>query len=76
MQRGWLSSLSLVSSPALACAVCGGGPDAGNESYVVMSVIISLLPLLMVGGIVGWVVLKARAAKGKVERAQHVSPPA
>ena len=56
--------LTLVSSPAFACAVCGAGEnDPSRGSYVVMSVIISLLPLAMLGGIVGYVVLKTRASE-------------
>ena len=47
----------------LACAVCGAGEnDPSRGSYVFMSLIISVLPLLLLGGIVGYVVLKTRAA--------------
>lgn len=50
----------------LACAVCGAGvDDAGSGAYLWMSVVISLLPLLMLGGILGWVVSTVRAAEKK-----------
>ena len=55
--------LALVSSPAFACAVCGAGEnDPSRGSYVWMSVIISLLPLGMLGGLIGYIVVKTRAA--------------
>jgi MYXO-CTERM domain-containing protein len=47
----------------IACAVCGAGEDDPSRgSYVWMSMIISLLPLALLGGIVGYVVWKTRAA--------------
>ncbi|MFZ5444601.1 MAG: hypothetical protein ACOZQL_31700 [Myxococcota bacterium] len=45
----------------LACAVCGAGPDPSQDTWVVMSVVISLLPLALLGGIVGYVVHRSRA---------------
>lgn len=50
----------LASSPALACAVCGAGDDPAKGSYLGMSIVISLLPLAMLGGIVGFVAYRAR----------------
>jgi hypothetical protein len=47
----------------MACAVCGAGEEASRPSYIWMSIIISLLPLAMLGGIVTWVVLQSRAAE-------------
>lgn len=50
----------------LACAVCGAGvDDAGSGAYLWMSVIISLLPLVMLGGILAWVVTTVQAAEKK-----------
>ena len=58
----------------LACAVCGSGEgDLSKGAYVWMSVIISLLPLVMLGGILAWVVLTARAAERK--QAQEANTP-
>ena len=52
----------------LACAVCGGGPDPSRGSYIVMSIIISLLPLAMLGGILAWVIISARAAEAAPQK--------
>jgi hypothetical protein len=67
MVRAFLLSL-LASSPALACAVCGAGDEPQRGTYVVMSVVISLLPLAMLGGIVGYVVMKHRAAEREEQK--------
>ncbi|MDP1824145.1 MAG: hypothetical protein Q8L48_12910 [Archangium sp.] len=74
--RGVLALLlTLVSSPAFACAVCGAGEnDPSRGSYVVMSVIISLLPLAMLGGIVGYVVVKTRASEKQAAAPRHQPP--
>ena len=62
----------------MACAVCGAGEEASRGSYVGMSIIISLLPLVMLGGIVTWVVRASREADREtvacVEAAEPVSP--
>jgi hypothetical protein len=48
----------------LACAVCGAGEnDPSRVSYVVMSILISILPLALLGGIIGYVFVKSRAAE-------------
>lgn len=47
---------------AWACPVCGQGRDGSESAMLVMSGILSALPLLMVGGIVAWIVLRVRAA--------------
>lgn len=55
----------------LACAVCGAGEnDPSRGSYVFMSIIISILPLALLGGIVGYVFLKTRAADAEVKVAE------
>lgn len=44
--------------------MCGAGEDDPSRgSYVWMTVVISLLPLAMLGGIVGYVVVKSRKAE-------------
>lgn len=65
--------VALMSSPALACAVCGAGDEPARGSYVVMTLIISGLPLAMLGGIVGYIVVKSRAA---AREEKHVGPSA
>lgn len=64
--------LALLASPALACAVCGAGDEPSRGTYVWMSVIISLLPLAMLGGILAFVVISSRAAA----REAKAAPPA
>jgi hypothetical protein len=55
----------------LACAVCGAGEnDPSRGSYVFMSIIISVLPLLLLGGIVGYVVMKTRSAESEEKVAE------
>lgn len=59
----------------LACAVCGAGvDDAGSNSWVVMSLVISALPVLMLGGILTWVVLTVRAAERKQAEEEAAAP--
>src|SRR5690606_24506101 len=53
---------SSYSSSALACPVCGQGAPGTESAILVMSGILSLLPLLMAGGIIAWLVVRARAA--------------
>lgn len=63
MTRATSLLLALLASPAFACAVCGAGEDdPSRTSYIGMTIIISLLPLGMLGGIVGYVFLKSRTA--------------
>lgn len=48
--------------------MCGAGEDDPSRgSYVWMTVVISLLPLAMLGAIVGWVVVKVRRAEAADE---------
>ncbi len=51
---------ALAALPAMACAVCGAGDEPSRGSYVLMSVIISLLPVAMLGGIAGFVFYRSR----------------
>jgi len=61
--------LAIVSSPTFACAVCGAGEDDPSRgAYVWMSAIISLLPLGMLGGIIGYIVVKTRAPDEAVNK--------
>lgn len=67
VRAGFLSLLA--SSPALACAVCGAGDDPAKGTLLTMSIIISLLPLAMLGGILGWVVHRTRVAAREADDA-------
>jgi hypothetical protein len=60
-----LMALAIALAPALAraCAVCGAGDDdPAQGAYLTMTLIISGLPLLMLGGLIGYVVVKSRTA--------------
>lgn len=54
----------LLPTAAQACPVCGQGAPGTESALLVMSGILSALPLLMAGGIVAWIVVRARAAEG------------
>jgi hypothetical protein len=55
----------------LACAVCGAGPDPSQGTWVVMSIVISVLPLALLGGIVAVVVHRTKAMAREDEAARH-----
>lgn len=64
MRMTYLVALAstLVAKAAWACPVCGLPLEQGQDAYILMTPIMSLLPLLLVGGVVGWVVVRARRA--------------
>jgi hypothetical protein len=44
----------------LACAVCGlAGPGDNGLAYLVMTIIMSALPLVMIGGVGWWLYRRA-----------------
>ena len=58
------ASLMLLAAPtaALACAVCGtSGPTDNGWAYFAMTMVLSGLPLCMIGGVVFWVSRRAAA---------------
>ncbi len=59
----------------LACAVCGAGEaDPSRGSYIWMSIIISLLPLGMIGGVIAYIALKTRAAEAEKSSPEQTLP--
>ena len=50
----------LASSRAFACAVCGGGKAPNDGAYIDMTMVMSLLPLCLIGGFAILVWLKLR----------------
>ncbi len=52
----------------LACAVCGAGEDRINGALLTMTIIISLLPLAMLGGLVGYFVWKTKKAEAEASQ--------
>ena len=66
--------LVLLSATALACPVCGtAATEEGQEAYKFMSIIMSALPLLAIGGVVSWVALRMRA-HARAEALEVASP--
>lgn len=52
-----LLSLSLITLPAsevLACAVCGFGEDQSSQIFLYSTMVLSLVPLGLIGGILYW----------------------
>lgn len=49
----------------LGCAVCGAGEDRATGALLVMTIIISLLPLSMLGGLIGYIAYKSKRAAGQ-----------
>lgn len=52
---------------AWACPVCGQGAEESRTAYLVMTFIMSLLPLTLIFGVIGAIVLRYR----KSEKASH-----
>ena len=46
------AALVLAPSVAMACAVCGTGPERSREAYINMTAFMTLLPLSVVGALV------------------------
>jgi hypothetical protein len=57
----------LLSTAALACPVCGAETDTKGV-YQAMTFVMSLLPLAMMGGVVGFIAYRVR-------RADQLPPP-
>ena len=56
----------VVASPGLAwaCAVCGAGRNEGSrQAFIWTTGLLSVLPPLMVGGLVWWLVRRARSLR-------------
>jgi hypothetical protein len=45
-----------LASPTLACPVCGFGQDGTASAYLMTAVVMSSLPLIMVGGMIYYLV--------------------
>ena len=67
--------LALLPALALACPVCGGGGDSprSQAAFFNTTILLSLLPLGMIGGGVWW--LRGQAQDGEFEE-RDVMPPA
>lgn len=77
MKRALHIAVALVAfglpSQVLACPVCSPGrDDATRKAFFDTTIFLSLLPLAMFGGLVYWVVRRARA----IEQAHELAPSA
>lgn len=60
---GWaLGSVCLWAAPrlSLACAVCGFGREENRMAFLLTTVVLSVLPLMSIGGVVFWIWRQAR----------------
>ena len=55
-------SVMLIAGVAVACPVCGAATDT-KGTYQAMTVVMSLLPLVMMGSVVGFIVFRVRRAE-------------
>jgi len=68
--------LLLVPTGAHACAVCGGFADRNRQAFFNMTILLSLLPLGLIGGGVWWVrKVLLRHETFEVTDSTQVSPP-
>ena len=60
-----LAAVGLFLAPALAfaCPVCGQGREGSGTALLVMSIIMTLLPLGMIGGMVAWAYTRVKRAE-------------
>ena len=64
-----------VPAVALACPVCGASGATDNAwAYGAMTVVLSGLPLGMIGGVVFWVHRRSAAAEAEAGRATDQTP--
>ena len=73
---GWALSAVLVGwtpTIALACPVCFAADEANRDAFLATTVFMSLFPLAMIGGLLAFLVKRAREAD--VELASVAPPP-
>lgn len=80
MRRLAALAVAVFAPVALACPVCGqSATEQGQAAYLNMSVILSALPLLAIGGVLGFVAMRVRAAaraerEDLARRVTHLRP--
>lgn len=67
VRTAFSSALLLTTSPALACAVCGGA-SRNQQAFLDTMVFMSAMPLLMIGGFAGLVWFISRKAAEAAEK--------
>jgi hypothetical protein len=56
-------ALGMLTAPApgaLACAVCGFGEDKSSQTFLYSTMVLSLVPLGLIGGILYWLYRSTR----------------
>ncbi len=53
--------LMFVAEPAFACAVCFDANDESRGAFLGTTILLSLMPLAMIGGLVYWVWRRSKA---------------
>jgi cbb3-type cytochrome oxidase subunit 3 len=77
LSRVLVATLMTVATPALAlaCAVCGtSGIENNSWAYFAMTMVLSGLPLGMIGGVVYWVYRQAAKAEQQAAAAAGRHP--
>lgn len=72
--RGRFAALAVSFAPALAlaCPVCGQGREGSGTALLIMTLILTALPLGMIAGVIGWLAVRVRRAE---REAALLSPP-
>ena len=65
---------TLLSSDAMACAVCGSQEEKASGAYLAMTIFLSLLPLSLMGGIGYWLWKRAKAINAAEEERIRMNP--
>jgi hypothetical protein len=66
MSLAWLLLITLhLTSPAYACPVCGVGRDGTASAYLMTAALMSLVPLVLAGAIVYYLVRQAKHDSGR-----------
>ena len=55
----WLA-IAALPDPAVACSVCYGGAEESRKAFLFTTVLLSLLPISMIGALAWWVWRSAR----------------
>lgn len=61
--RGAALAAALAATAVPACPVCGVGQPETEWAYIAMTVVLSLLPLAMMGGLIMYLYRRSRAAE-------------
>jgi hypothetical protein len=61
-------AIALIPDAAAACSVCYGGDEESRKAFLLTTVLLSLLPISMIGALAWWVWRSARDADGDGSR--------